>query len=519
MPAADEPRHWGSFTLGGAAYALPLAQLREAVPAGRLAVWPGTSGCVPGAVELRGLLLPVVDLRRLGGAPPKADADADVHAKADVHANAVPPLVIVIAHDGHLLGLCADAVTGIFQAAGDGLQTVTHADGSEPCVLGALARPDSGALHSVLNAAALMALPQVPRCRDPRATGPLDPASGAAVPAPDEHWLLMQAGPWRLAIASSCVRMAVPLQGLRPSVLSRMRGNDDCLGEWPHPTQPIAVIDPLARAGLGRLAEGEARQALLLDTDGGLLGLAIDRVLDVRHLPPQALQPLPGGRVTRPEWFAGVLRLPEDGGDQASGLDAEPSPLLVLDAARWTGHDELAGMASLHAPGATATASSDAGSGALTLITYALPAEAGTPIDQVDEVLPWQCDREGVEDDGVSPWVGLCMHRQQPVSLLCLRRWSGAATSPTTDSAASILLVRSGEQRIGFIVPKLLGIEQAGWQPAVAGVLRSRNPTPIQAARLAQVDPPTGPRRLVPVLDLRDIARKALASRAPGTPL
>jgi chemotaxis signal transduction protein len=118
-----------------------------------------------------------------------------------------------------------------------------------------------------------------------------------------------------------------------------------------------------------------------------------------------------------------------------------------------------------------------------------------------------------VDDDGESPWLGVCTHRQQPMVLLCLRRWSGTAGPAATPDGASILLVRSGEQRVGFIVPRLLGIEHAGWQPAVAGVMNSRRPSPIQAARLAQIDAPGAPARLVPVLDLREIAGKALAGR------
>ncbi|RZS58325.1 chemotaxis protein CheW [Sphaerotilus mobilis] len=505
MSPSTEPSHWGSFTLGGASYAVPLEHLREAVPAGRLSVWPGTAACVTGAIELRGLMLPVVDLRRLAGA---AAAAAD-------RPEDVAPLVIVIAHAGHLLGLCADAVTGIFQASAERVQAVTLADGSEPCVRGSLVRPDHGELLSVLHPPALMALPQVPRCRDPRtATPPDDTAEGArpgrsTIPG-GIHWLLVQAGDWRLAIDSARVRMAVPLDGLRPSVLSRMPGNTDCLGEWPHPSHPITVIDPLARSGLGALAEGQARQALLLDTDGGLLGLAIGAVLDVRQLPATALQAMPGGRVTQAQWFAGVLTLEQPSDDR------DASPVLALDAQRWTAHAELSNLASLHGQARhadSALATREAATSALTLITYALPAEAGTPIDQIDEVLPWRADRAGLDDDGCNPWLGLVMHRDRPVVLLCLRRWSGVDAGPI-DPEASILVVRSGVHRMGFVVPRLLTIESAGWQPAVAGMLRHRSPSPITASRLAQVNPATGPRRLVPVLDLQDIASKALALRA-----
>ncbi|MDP4302153.1 chemotaxis protein CheW [Leptothrix discophora] len=514
--AEDDRSHWGSFTLDGARYAVPLAQLREVVPAGPVAAWPGTDRCVAGAIELRGLMLPVVDLRRLSG--PQAAASAPSVA------GTVPPapLVVVIAHDGQLLGLCADAVTGIFRADADRLNLVSHADGSAPAVRGSLQRRDTGEVLSLLDPAALMTLPQVPRCRDPRRidadeASESDEAGNARVQGPSTHWLLLAVGDWHLAIDSACVRMAVPLAGLRASVLSRMPGNADCLGEWPHPTQPVVVIDPLVRAGLGALREGEARQAVLIDTDGGLLGLAIGAVLDVCRCPAGALQPLPGGRVSRPEWFAGVLNadVPDARRPVVARDDPADRPVLALDAARWTRHAELAGMASLHGERRdreAAPASEAAAAERLTLVTYALPAEAGSAIGQIDEVLPWQADRAGLEDDGRSPWLGIVMHRQHPIVLLCLRRWSGVASGPVEPSSC-ILVVRSGEHRVGLVVPRLLAIEAASWQGAITGVLRSRNPTPISAARLAQIDDPAGSRRLVPVLDLQDIAGKALAAR------
>lgn len=520
-PLPDVPAHWGGFTLGGMAYAVPLAHLREALPAGRLSVWPGTAACVVGAVERRGLLLPVVDLRRLAGSSPGSGPDP---AAPD----AAPPLVVVIAHDGHLLGLCADAVTGLFQAPSEALQAVTLADGAEPCVLGALMRPDRDELVSVLNPRALMALPQVPRSRDPsrgasHLTSDPDPAGVT-------HWLLVQAGDARLAIDSARVRMAVPLDGLRPSVLSRLPGHADCLGEWPHPQQPVVVIDPLIRTGLGALAEGQARQALLLDTDAGLLGLAIGAVLDVRRLAASAVLPLPAGRVAQPAWFAGVLGGDgQDLPDAAQAANPSASPVLALDAAHWSSHPDLTGMASLHGQPAPAgrarhavrdsaardPAARNPSPPRLTLLTYGLPAEVGTPLDQIDEVLPWQADRPGLDDEGQSPWLGIVMQRGRPVTLLCLRRWSGATPAPI-EAGASILVVRHGAHRIGCVVPRLLAIEPAGWQPPVVGALRHRQPGPLRASRLAQIHPPGGQSRLIPVLDLLALAARAAPLAQPA---
>lgn len=98
----DPPLAFGGFRLGGLPLALPMTALREVVPCTALQPLACPAACVIGGIALRGVLVPVVDLRLALGRP------------------AAPPgpgsCVIVMVEAGCILGLLADGVSGVFNA-------------------------------------------------------------------------------------------------------------------------------------------------------------------------------------------------------------------------------------------------------------------------------------------------------------------------------------------------------------------------------------------------------------------
>ncbi|MDY7232387.1 chemotaxis protein CheW [Hyalangium rubrum] len=71
------PREVLLFTLEGLRYALPSADVRELVRAARLTPLPQAPDVVEGLLNLRGELLPVLDLRRRFRLPPRPLAPLD----------------------------------------------------------------------------------------------------------------------------------------------------------------------------------------------------------------------------------------------------------------------------------------------------------------------------------------------------------------------------------------------------------------------------------------------------------
>jgi purine-binding chemotaxis protein CheW len=65
------------FEVAGRRFALPLADVREVVRAASPLPLPSSPPAVEGAVNLRGTVLPVVDLRRRFGLPPRPVEPAD----------------------------------------------------------------------------------------------------------------------------------------------------------------------------------------------------------------------------------------------------------------------------------------------------------------------------------------------------------------------------------------------------------------------------------------------------------
>ena len=72
MSGIDPAGDFGGLRIGGLQLALPMSALREVVPCGRLERLPARAEGLLGAIDLRGVLVPVLDLRPLIGLGPEA---------------------------------------------------------------------------------------------------------------------------------------------------------------------------------------------------------------------------------------------------------------------------------------------------------------------------------------------------------------------------------------------------------------------------------------------------------------
>src|ERR1700736_4076819 len=76
------------FALGSELYALPATQVHEVRPLGWLTILPGTPSFLAGLINVRGRIVPVVDLRPLLGIASDAETDRSVvlvsHRSGDV---------------------------------------------------------------------------------------------------------------------------------------------------------------------------------------------------------------------------------------------------------------------------------------------------------------------------------------------------------------------------------------------------------------------------------------------------
>ena len=542
-PAAEPARlaGYGGFCIGDMQLALPMAALREVVPCLGLVALPCPAACVVGGIDLRGVLVPVVDLRIVFGRAPGATAAASV---------------IIMVHGGSLLGLLADGVTGIFlhadgsesgaqyaahpaahpaahkPAPGTAQAAPTAAPWADHAALyaGSIRRADTGDLVSVLSAAALTRLPQVPMTPDPAPqrlladSAAIDQAHGAArMPV-----MLVRCGRIAMAIDALAVHATLSDPAIHGSVLAQ----GECLGVIDYAGQHIAAVDLLALCGLGRLQGQTLMQAFVVKFDQGYVALLVDAVLDVVSVARQQVVPVPAFALPRPRLFTGAL--PADimppSAVATSGTVAQAAALpqfLLLDAVALRATPELLGLSQTNTPSPEAQAQGLAAAGqpapaqgqaesqtdgsAQTLarremITYELFGEEASPIEQVSEILRYEPGTAVFEPQGA--FLGLMINRGRSIPVMCLRRLAGMEPLPL-DATSSVLVVQSDSDWVGFAVPRLRTIETVQWSPVLPqNGLGEHDPMAraLGSREMALVDSGSG-QRMLRVLDLAGIAR------------
>lgn len=481
MSGIDPAGDFGGLRIGGLQLALPMSALREVVPCGRLERLPARAEGLLGAIDLRGVLVPVLDLRPLIGL---AADPLDW------------PCVVLVIHDGLILGLLCEGVTGVFRSEGQRLNRAAQ-DG---LMAGSLRRADDGSLLSVLSPAALLALPGLPRVEDPE---------------PQRQLLLCGRVP--LALPAMAVHATLPSPQVCASVLA---GSGACVGVLEHAGEEVPVVDLPALCGLGRLERpaGALQQAFLMRLEAGLVAFLIDRVLDVVRVDDDAVLPVPAFALPRRELFEGGLAIQALTDEVRALLPSSVQQFLVLSPQGLQGHAGLQALAASGRPVAalrgvdTSLAMDGAATAALqaagqrAMVTYQLGREVATPIGQIREILPFGCEIAVLEVGGAM--LGLVAHRGRSIPVMCLSRLHGLPP-PEVGPAVSVLVVEAdaGEQ-LGFAVPMLRSIEPADWEPALPALGDSRDPLTqaIHSRQLVQVGQGDS-RRMLQVVDLQRIAR------------
>ncbi len=116
------------FRLGYLVCAAPATAVREVIPAGRPSRIPGTTNSVTGLVNVRGVLLTVVDGRRIIGTEVGAEP---------------PESVLVLEHGGKPVGLAVDEVLDLIEVAGDQLVEGETLPGMDPRLVRAVGRHEN----------------------------------------------------------------------------------------------------------------------------------------------------------------------------------------------------------------------------------------------------------------------------------------------------------------------------------------------------------------------------------------
>jgi purine-binding chemotaxis protein CheW len=131
-PSADSRLKLASFRVGNAVYALDVAHVREVVRWQNTTPLPKAPRLIEGVIDLRGAIVPVVDLGRvLGGAPMTIAPSARI---------------AIVAESGLVMGLAVDAALAVMSVDPGELEDApalaTHA--GYDAVRAVVRRPDAG---------------------------------------------------------------------------------------------------------------------------------------------------------------------------------------------------------------------------------------------------------------------------------------------------------------------------------------------------------------------------------------
>jgi len=489
---------YGGFVLGGMQLALPMFSMREVVPRGQLTDLPCPAPCVIGGLNLRGVVVPVIDLRIVLGRPAP---------------QATYPCVIIMVQDGKILGLLADDVTGIFHCPPEALRHMSVSDPVAAVFQGSILRPDDQVLVSVLSAMALSQLPQVPSVADPEPARQLTEQDSEEVVIHDESLplMLVRCGRLPLAVDAMIVHATVSDPAVAPSVLAM----GHCRGVMQHAGVSVPALDLQSLCGLGPLHLGTDFHAFVVSLPQGMVAFLVSEVVDVERAMPHDLIPVPAFALPRTELFSGALPMSALSADVAERSGQAGGQYLMLDGQALLQCAEVQSMAQANTQvvGQSSELQSFASgmsqvSGRRSMLTYALSGETATPLEQVSEILAYSRSVSIFQSNG--PLLGFMVNRGHSIPVLCLSRLSGGAAAEVTP-AASVLVVASQGELIGFAVPQLKSIEPADWEPELPD-LAAGSGRGAQGRKLALVGAGQA-ERMLPVLDLRQMAEQVRASR------
>lgn len=490
MTAAAEA-HYGGFDLAGMSLAMPLESLREVHPWCDLVDIPSPSPAVIGGLSLRGAVVPVVDLS---------------HHLAHGGDRRPQGCLIVMVHQGRVMALAADEVTGVFVAGEDRIHPMHAADPVAAVLAGNVVRADQGTTVCLLAADKVFGLPGVVCLDDP------EPERQAPSDEVDEQpnafmsLMLMRCGRVPLAIDAMAVAGTVPAPTVRATALTQ----GDCLGVLDHAGQDIPAVDLQALCGLGAMDRDQPMQAFVMTLEQGQVALMIGEVLDVVRAPSDAALHVPTFALPAAGLFAGAMPGSVLPGEAAQRAGVGASQWLCLSSEGLRAHPMLQNLASLSSAGKQAGQGFSDLTSSRSMLIYALGGDASTPLEQVVEILPYDRNLSVLSDQG--GLLGFIVSRGRSIPVMCLSRLSGLA-SPAVSPAVSVLVVQHDGEYVGFAVPALRAIEPSDWTPELPTLGQRPHNALAQALsgrRLVQVGP-SGQQRLLPLIDLAAIARALLS--------
>lgn len=455
---------YGIFRIGEARLGLPLESLKEVVPFKDPIGMAVTSDLVNGGLDLRGTLVPLIDITRLIG---------NTFSKENGR------IVVVAQREGQLIGIIADELEGVSECRIEEMSVYSGLDDVFNLLTGVFPDPVSRDYITALSADRIFGLPGVPSVKEVKM---LSPELGIGKKRSVFGYLmLMDVGRLKIAVEPSSIFATVLLNSVTaPSIESDFYAGDTDYGGR---RIPIVSMHEM----LGQSSQpAQGREAFIIRYPEGLLAFAVDKVVNVVPVPVREAQPLATGTVPFEEYFLGAMEISDKSQQEKResllGDDSE-EPLsgddyyLVLNPEALLNGQALSNISRL-----TLASDSSRQNEKTKVISESgeagLPAQSEAPepymiftvghqlaarVTDITEVVPLQKDINVFSEAGYAQ--SIIFSRGEPVPVFCMHLLLGETPPSALEPSSSILIVETEDhKKVGFMIAALVAVEECVWR-------------------------------------------------------
>jgi purine-binding chemotaxis protein CheW len=442
----DEELKCGVFFIGDLQVALDIQELREVLPFRNLEPLPSDQAGLVGAVNLRGVLVPVLDLQKLTGF-------SNIHPEKY-------ECVVIVQKEKQLFGLLAKQIVDVFKIPKEQIDLLQqNTDTPKMYVTGSFLHPLNQSLVNLLNLDALRALPHMTFAFADRMVVDDSIEQSGTFTNADDHMVLFRCQNTPFTLSSTLIDSTLHSLEIKTTAIT----HGFCLGETLYKEWRIPAIDLACFLGLTESPNPKLKDAIVFRFEEGYIAFCIDQILDVVSLRPNVVRPIGAARAMFKGHCAGILPSEHIPKDSIALDEITQEYLFVLDSQVISENHELGELVKTRLKeNQTTTRFSKTDQPEAQqlentqLITYWVGFEAASKIDDILEIIPLRStDEMRVESNNLF----VIMHMNDAVPVRHLADPLGIPREPITKESC-ILLVKEMDQKLGFVIPKLMSIDE-----------------------------------------------------------
>ncbi len=421
----DKPRAFVKLRVQGLTLGVDVAHMAEVSNLTSLAPMISTEPNVLGCINLRGILIPVLDAAQLCGL---------------VRQESPPPFAAILTFKDKTLAIGVDEIAGLSKAQQGQLQSFSHATlENENVQTHAFLDKDQKVI--ILDVPAIFARPMIPTTNFHRFTLQNVTKSDRTT---GRH-LIFSAGGAVFSLAASEIHGTVPRTVIDQNALT----SGFCLGSINYRLRRVAVANTVKLIGIGKAHNTAPSEVVILNiSNEQLLGLAVDSITNLRTFDSASFAPMPQAMSEHFEFIDRIMVTPT--GQLIYNIDMSciRSDNHIRALSEVSANKNQVNDKVIHGSTKIAATAPDNRK----FLTYVSGGEMATPIEQITGILDGPKDIMPLVSH-VSALIGVFSHAGRPIPLVKLHKSLGTAQQEHADF--KILLVGKGESQIGFAVDRI----------------------------------------------------------------